>query len=212
MNEADLYGPIRLGETNLCRHERVIAEIPSPTSVSLGTVRACHLTPGTSIVLDAVRLRPLRASDEQVIRAAHEAMADSDGFPFALGLTPAMPWRQYLSALEDCRHGINLPDGIVAATYLVATVDDQVVGRTSIRHTLNDGLRQRGGHIGYGVLTPFRHRGYGTAILRYSLTVARAIGSTGYSSPATTATSPPSASSNHAAAWSNRSYHAATEP
>jgi predicted acetyltransferase len=64
----------------------------------------------------------------------------------------------------------------VAATYLVATVDDQVVGRTSIRHTLNDGLRQRGGHIGYGVLTPFRHRGYGTAILRHSLTVAHAIG------------------------------------
>jgi predicted acetyltransferase len=131
---------------------------------------------GTSIVLDAVRLRPLRASDEQVIRAAHEAMADSDGFPFALGLTPAMTSRQYLSALEDSPQGINLPDGIVAATFLVATVDDQVVGRTSIRHTLNDGLRQRGGHIGYGVLAPFRHRGYGTAILRHSLTVARAIG------------------------------------
>ncbi|MBF6339796.1 GNAT family N-acetyltransferase [Nocardia abscessus] len=132
--------------------------------------------PKTTTVLDTVRLRPLRESDEQVVRAAHEAMANSDEFTFALGLTPAMPWELYLSVLKDYRQGINLPGGTVAATYLVATVDDQVVGRTSIRHTLNDALRRRGGHIGYGVLAPFRRRGYGTAILRHSLTVARAIG------------------------------------
>ncbi|MEU2032776.1 GNAT family N-acetyltransferase [Nocardia amamiensis] len=130
----------------------------------------------TSTVLDAVRLRPLRASDEQVVRAAHEAIADGDGFPFALGLTPAMTWPQYLSMLEDYRQGINLPDGIVAATFLVATVDDQIVGRASIRHTLNDALRRRGGHIGYTVLAQYRRRGYGAAILRHSLIIARAIG------------------------------------
>ncbi|MGY2125882.1 hypothetical protein ACW9HJ_30940 [Nocardia gipuzkoensis] len=39
--------------------------------------------PRTSPILDAMRLRPLRASDEQVVRAAQEAMADDDGFPFA---------------------------------------------------------------------------------------------------------------------------------
>ncbi len=132
--------------------------------------------PRPSPILDAVRLRPLRASDEQVVRAAHEAMADDDGFPFALGLTPAMTWPQYLSMLEDYRQGINLPDGIVAATNLVATVDDQIVGRTSIRHTLNDALRQRGGHIGYAVLAQYRRCGYGTTILHHSLIIARAIG------------------------------------
>ncbi|MBF6207270.1 flavoprotein [Streptomyces gardneri] len=50
--------------------------------------------------------------------------------------------------LEDYRQGINLPDGIVMATNLVATVDDQIVGRTSIRHTLNDALLRRGGALG----------------------------------------------------------------
>lgn len=93
-----------------------------------------------------VRLRPLCASD-QVVRAAYEAMAD-DGSPFALGLTPAMTWPQYVSMLEDYRQGIHLPDGIVVATNLVATVDDQIVGRTSIRHILNDALLRRGGALG----------------------------------------------------------------
>ncbi|MEV2226825.1 GNAT family N-acetyltransferase [Nocardia vinacea] len=123
------------------------------------------------ILWDAVRLRPLRISDEQVVRAAHQAMSD-EGFSFALGLTQDVAWSQYVSTLEDQRKGFNLPDGIVAATYLVATARDQVVGRTSIRHTLNDSLRRRGGHIGYGVLAQYRRCGYGTAILRHSLTIA----------------------------------------
>ncbi|MFG1796767.1 GNAT family N-acetyltransferase [Nocardia sp. NPDC049149] len=131
--------------------------------------------PGSS-ALELIRLRPLRESDERVVRAAHQEMAADDGFGFALGLTPTMTWAQYLSALEDYRRGINLPPGIVAAEFLVATVEDRVVGRASIRHTLNESLRRRGGHIGYAVLAQHRGRGYGTAILRQSITVARAIG------------------------------------
>ncbi|MEV4130154.1 GNAT family N-acetyltransferase [Nocardia sp. NPDC049707] len=129
----------------------------------------------TPVSWGAVRLRPLRISDEQVVRAAHQAMSD-DGFSFALGLTQGVAWSQYVSRLEDQRQGLNLPNGIVAATYLLATARDQVVGRTSIRHTLNDSLRRRGGHIGYGVLAQYRRCGYGTAILRHSLTIARALG------------------------------------
>ncbi|MFX0577013.1 GNAT family N-acetyltransferase [Nocardia nepalensis] len=129
----------------------------------------------TPIPVEAVRLRPLRTSDEAVVRAAHQAMSE-DNFTFGLGLTPDMAWSHYLSTLEGQQRGSsNLPDGIVAATYLVAIADGQVVGRTSIRHTLNDSLRRRG-HISYGVLAQFRRRGYGTAILGHSLTIARALG------------------------------------
>ncbi|WP_309231907.1 GNAT family N-acetyltransferase [Nocardia sp. SYP-A9097] len=123
-----------------------------------------------------MRLRPLRASDEQVVRAAHEEIARIDGFDFALGLTPAMSWPEYLAALDDYRHGVNLPVGIVPATFLVATIGDEIVGRAAIRHTLNDHLRQRGGHIGYAVLLAYRRRGYGTQILRESVQIARRIG------------------------------------
>ncbi|WP_327118957.1 hypothetical protein OHB12_11995 [Nocardia sp. NBC_01730] len=44
-------------------------------------------------------MRPLRMSDEQVVRAAHQQMAEIDGFSFALGLASTMAWAQYLSAL-----------------------------------------------------------------------------------------------------------------
>jgi predicted acetyltransferase len=122
-----------------------------------------------------LRLRPLRPDDEAAFRAAHEVMA-ADGFRFGLGLEPGMSWSAYLKTLEQYRAGAGLPAGLVPATFLVADVDGEIVGRTSIRHELNDFLRREGGHIGYGVLPRHRRRGYATEILRQSLIVIRAIG------------------------------------
>lgn len=85
-----------------------------------------------------------------------------------------MPWGAYLQALEEQRVGINLPAGLVPATFLVADVAGEIVGRTSVRHVLNDYLAREGGHIGYGVLPQHRRRGYATEILRQSLVIARA--------------------------------------
>lgn len=124
---------------------------------------------------DTVLLRVPQAADEQAVRAAHAELAER-GFDFALGLEPGMTWFHYLSTLEKRRTGVGLPPGIVPETYLLATVDDEIIGRASVRHTLNTGLARRGGHIGYAVLRRFRGRGYGTAILRASIPVARGLG------------------------------------
>ncbi|MFI6367978.1 GNAT family N-acetyltransferase [Nocardia sp. NPDC050630] len=123
-----------------------------------------------------VILRSPRMGDEKVVRAAHQVMAAEDGFDFALGLEPAMDWKQYLDVLEDYRRGRNLPEGIVPATFLIATVNDEIVGRADIRHTLNDYLALRGGHIGYAVLAEHRRRGHGRAILQQSLDLAHRMG------------------------------------
>ena len=82
-----------------------------------------------------LRLRPPRLEDEQEFAAAHQVLADVDDFTFGLGLEPGLPWAAYLNSLEDHRSGINLPPERVPATFLVAEVAGEIVGRSSIRHT-----------------------------------------------------------------------------
>jgi predicted acetyltransferase len=123
----------------------------------------------------SLRLRPLRRDDQAAFFDAHREM-EADHFEFGLGYTPDMSWPTYLDALEAHRLGVDLPAGRVPATFLVADVTGEIVGRTSIRHELNEFLAREGGHIGFGVVANHRRRGYGTEILRQSLVIARAAG------------------------------------
>lgn len=132
--------------------------------------------PNAHEVRQRLRLRPLREDDEDEFVAAHHEMAERDGFVFGLGYEDGMRWQEYLLRLAADRRGELLPEGFVPSTFLVAEVDETIVGRTSIRHQLTDFLLRESGHIGYGVPPAHRRRGYATEILYQSLVVARALG------------------------------------
>ena len=134
-----------------------------------------ELPPMPDAPVSALRLRPLRLDDEHAVHAAQRAMADDD-FEFAFDLANDTDWPSYLTERARQQSGIDVPSDRVPASFLVATLDEVIVGRASIRHQLNDWLLAFGGHIGYGVLPPFRRQGCATETLRQSLVIARAFG------------------------------------
>lgn len=123
----------------------------------------------------ALRLRPYRLEDESAALAAHEAMLSED-FHFLLFWEPTTNWAEFVRANLDLRHGILRHEFQVPGIQLAAIVDGELVGRASLRFSLNEFLATRGGHIGYGVVTAHRRRGYASEILRQALVVVRAEG------------------------------------
>ena len=117
-------------------------------------------------------LRLPREDEEEEFVRAHRAT--SPGVPsFLHYYEDGMSFQRYLEVLAEQERGIHLPSANHApSTFLFAFVHDRIVGRVSIRHSLNESLLREGGHIGYVVVPEFRRQGYATAILRQSLQIA----------------------------------------
>lgn len=122
----------------------------------------------------SLALRFPRPEDETVLREMHQRFrADDFAFLFHEG-----SWEEVLAQIRHEAAGVDLPPDRVRAEFLVAEVDGQIVGRTSIRYALTPFLRAAGGHIGYAVAPEFRRRGYATEILHRSLDRLAAAGVT----------------------------------
>ena len=65
------------------------------------------------------------------------------------------------------------PAGLVPDSVYWACAGEKVVGRISLRHVLNEHLREVGGHIGYIVAPSVRGQGLATEMLRQLLELPR---------------------------------------
>ena len=72
--------------------------------------------------------------------------------------------------------GIDLAPGYVPHSMLYGFADGKIIGRVSVRHTLNDYLRLRGGHIGYTVAKKYRKNGYATEMVRQAIIYCKKLG------------------------------------
>ena len=125
---------------------------------------------------DQLILRPFALGDEHAALAA-QAELKQDGFDFLLEVTEDRSWADCVARLDEVGRGVNLAPDRVRAELLAADVGGELVGRTSIRHTIDHPfLHEYGGHIGYAVRPQYRRRGYATAILRLSLARAHELG------------------------------------
>ena len=125
-----------------------------------------------------LELRIPIASDEEALRLAYSELAAEghDGFLLDGFQDNPEDFAGWLDRVHDNALGINIPEGKVAATFLVAILDGEIVGRISIRHELNDFLFNFGGHIGYMVRPLHRRKGYAKEMLRLALVRASQIG------------------------------------
>lgn len=88
-------------------------------------------------------------------------------------------WADYpafIASLLRQRDEPDLAAGYVPQASLWLFDGDEAVGYAKLRYYLNDSLRQRGGHIGYGVRADRRGRGYATAMLALCLRRAASLG------------------------------------
>lgn len=87
----------------------------------------------------------------------------------------------YVEWLEQIRRNSDektaQKDWVVSSTFFaVRESDRRIVGMVDIRHTLNDFLRDKGGHIGYGVRPTERRKGYATQMLEQTLAYCAILG------------------------------------
>ena len=121
-------------------------------------------------------LRELEFKDAQAFEKMLVEWEDSSQFNMLYGLIAGMDFGAYLALMEDLRDGKNLKENEVPVTGLYAFVGDEIVGKVSLRHYLNDNLLRVAGHIGYGVLEKHRGHGYASEMLKQALVYARSLG------------------------------------
>lgn len=92
------------------------------------------------------------------------------------GLIHYPSYHEWLDKVNSAHCSETSDLGVPATTYFtVRKTDGKIIGTIQLRHELDDYLRKRGGHIGYGIRPSERKKGYGSRQLALVLEKARAL-------------------------------------
>jgi len=81
-----------------------------------------------------------------------------------------------VSRAKNHAKGVDLPQGWVPCSTYWLVRQGSIIGTCSLRHELNDFLRNYGGHIGYSIRPSERGNGYAKQMLGLALEKARLLG------------------------------------
>ncbi len=121
---------------------------------------------------DARLVRPSVRYRDSVLAAVREFQAEGGYRAYSL-TSLTNDFQSFVQHLLDNENPGKVPPNFVSQTIYWLVEGDEFIGRTSLRHELNDQLRLIGGHIGYEIRPSRRRQGYGTAILGLVLLKAR---------------------------------------
>jgi predicted acetyltransferase len=82
----------------------------------------------------------------------------------------------FITRLLEKAEPKNILDDRVPESVLWLIQDQELIGRVSIRHALNAGLLELGGHVGYEIRPSFRRLGFGTRALALTLPMVKRLG------------------------------------
>lgn len=118
-------------------------------------------------------VEPTLADKEQLAVYRASFLEDNETIHGGSGLETAETIEKWLELQEAYKSPATVPAGHVISRVYLAKQADTVIGILNLRLELNDYLLQQGGHIGYSVKKTYRQKGYGTAMLAQSLSIAK---------------------------------------
>ena len=118
--------------------------------------------------------RPTLADKETVLEMMAEFEQTQSAHDGGFWDAENFVYEEWLESNQNHEMGINLPEGWVPDTQLVAfSRDGQAVGFLNLRLRLSDFLLEEGGHIGYSIRLSERGKGYAKESLRQGLQIAK---------------------------------------
>ena len=125
-----------------------------------------------------LEIRQLGPNDEAAFLEGFNAWEGEEPDWHSFAWTTGMSHQEHLRILNDEHQGLNLDPDRVPHTMLYGFLDGVIIGRCSVRHELNDFLRENSGHLGYGVAPPFRRQGFAGQLFRAGRELLKSLGTT----------------------------------